>query len=510
MSRILLAEKDPMMGAVLEDRLHVAGHEVELLLDRGRTLGTARKEPADLLILSIDPPGEAPGAIGLELVSALKEDAETRTLPILVLAESNESADRVAALRAGADDYLTQPCDLEELLLRAERLVESGASRAPMLRGDLANYPLWELVQYLQQVDKSGELTLRGTNTNGRIRFRKGDIVDAQWGDLPTTEALLAIFGLKEGRFRFAAGDAEDEPELDPLSSHGLLMQAAWLEDELAKRADQLPRSGAPLVATGGVLAADKGESDLALLPLAEILDHLRAEPRKRLYDLIQDLPIAPQKVRLAIAWLLEHDLVAVPEDAVFESFPSTGELDSTLVLEMAVAEFIAAARRAGLGTSALPFLVLAEPGVWSQLLDVLRRAPGFHRDEKLRALVEQLELRRGGSVTFTSEFGKLSLHVQALESGLRSQTEAILTVCAGALLWLDEATDEELLTAILGRLDKARNAAKGVVVAVRPQALERVSRLVSDLQRWRISSHEPRSLLGIFRLLQPSEKGKK
>lgn len=502
MSRILIVERDAVFGAVLEDRLHVAGHEVELLLDRGRTLEAAGEEPADLLILDLGPPGQD----GLELVGAIKEDAGTRTLPILALSESNKGSDRVAALRAGADDFLTLPCDLEELLLRAERLAVSGASRTPMLRGDLVNYPPWELVQYLQQADKSGELTLRGSRVNSRVHFRGGDIVDAKWGGLPSPEALLAIFGLKKGRFQFVAGESGTEPELDPLSSHELIMQAAWLEDELAKRSDELPRSGAPLVTTGGPLPELEDASAFAELPVAEIHRRLQAEPRKRTYDLINDLPLAPQKTRLAIAWLIEHDLVAVPSDAIFESFATTGELDSTQVLDMAVAEFIAAARRAGFGTTALPFLVLAEPGVWPNLLDVLRRVPGFDRDPKLSAFVDKLESRRAGSISFSSEFGKLSLHVQTLESSLRSQTEAILTVCAGVLLWLDEAADEDLIAAILSRFDKARRSVSGVAVAVRPEVLDRVRGWTSKTRRWHPLSHEPRSLLGIFRLLRPQE----
>ncbi len=494
---ILVAENDPVFGAVLEDRLHVAGHEVELVGESERAVPRAAESPRDLLILEIGPPDDA----GLEVVEALRQRPETRTLPILVLSKSAEAADRVAALRAGADDYLTKPCDLEELLLRAERLVGARAAPRQVLQGDLANHPLWELVQLLQQAGHSGSLSLRGATDTGRLRFAGGEVVGATWGDLPPREALLAVLGLKQGTFRFAAEpDAGGDGE--PLPAHEALMEAAWLEDELQKRRDHLPVSGAPLTAAGGEPPEAEG-LDAEALPVGEVLGAVREGEGIRLFDLIRQLPWAPQKIRLVVAWLVEQGLLSLP--AAAHAYPTTSEITSTQVTEMAVTELLAAAREVGFGTSALPFLIVAEPGNWPALLELLENVPGFQRNDSMRNLKESLSTGRSGSVAIPVELGKLALHVRTLETAAADEIDSTLTVSAGVLLWLDEGAEPALAERVVERLESTRHRARGVVVAGRPEALELARRLTEGRKRWRMSAHAPQSLLGVFRLLQPS-----
>ncbi|MCP4655907.1 MAG: hypothetical protein GY856_10870 [bacterium] len=167
--------------------------------------------------------------------------------------------------------------------------------------------------------------------------------------------------------------------------------------------------------------------------------------------------------------------------------------------------EFLTAARSAGFGTSALPFLILVEPGIWPELLELLESVPGYRRNQSLRGFVEELKLRYGGSVSFPSELGKLSLHVQRLTGEVRANLEAIVTVCAGVLLWLDRGEDEEAIRSVIQRLEAIKGSAVGIVVANK-KVLPVATRLIEGTRRWRISSHAPRSLLGVFRLLQPTD----
>src|SRR5262245_57694493 len=155
-AKVLLIEPDSIFAAALADRLHVAGHEVRRLTDGARAAATAQDEHADLVML-----GESPHA-GLDVVEALRRQPATRTVPVLMLSDRGAPADRVAALRAGVDDYVVKPCDLEELLLRLDRLLASRTAAQQVLQGDLANHPLWEVVQYLGQTRKSGDLQIRG------------------------------------------------------------------------------------------------------------------------------------------------------------------------------------------------------------------------------------------------------------------------------------------------------------------------------------------------------------
>ncbi len=500
-SAILVVEKDPVFGAVLEDRLHVAGHEVELLMDRERAVQKTLAGQADLLILEILQPGNA----GLDIVGDLRGRAETRALPILVLSRSVESVDRVAALRAGADDYLTKPCDLEELVLRAERLVESRGVQAPLLQGDLANHPLWELVQYVQQTAKSGSLVLRGPAGNGSIGFRAGQVVDAKWAELPRREALLALLGMKKGRFRFAASE-ENGSTREALLLSEALMQVAWLEDELENRRDLLPGTGVPLsVASGEVPAlGEDDELTSAGLPFVEVFDLLRKNPGWRLFDIVAELPVAPQKVRLAVAWLVEKEAVSPPDDDALDSYPSTGEITSTQLMDLSVQELLVAAREAGFGTSALPFLIAFEPGVKAELVALLQRVPGFPHNEPLRALVLELTTSKACKTIFATEAGKLVLHLQELDPEVSGELEGVVTVAAGVLLWLDDGSASEVLRRlVVERLD-ASAAATGVLVATSPQIRALAEKLVADRRHWQVSTHAPQSLLGVLRLLQP------
>ncbi len=502
MSAILLVETDPLVGAAFEDRLRSAGHTVTWLLDRQAAADTALASGVDLMILEVT----QPGGVGLEVVSQLCSGGSSE-LPILVLSDSAESADRVAALRAGADDYITKPCDLEELVLRAERLLSSHAVAGPVLQGDLTSYPLWELTQYIKQAQKSGELVLRGPAENGCLRLLAGEVFDASWESLDGKEALLAVMGMKRGTFRFVSDVSKNlpSPAATPIDVGEVLMRAAWLEDELEKRRHHLPATGAPLEDTGSETAPAE-DLDISILPVAQVRDLVAANPRIRIFDLIANLPRAPQSVRLAVAWLVEQGILVLPANADDAAYPDTAQLTSALLLEMEVNEFLTAARRVGFGTSALPFLILVEPGLWSELTDMLEKEPGYHGNQQLQAFVDQLKQRSGGSMRIPCEAGKLSLQARMLTNEICTRVEQIVSVCAGVLLWLDQAEDEELIHRVIGHLEEVNNGAAGVVVSSE-KALPTANRLIAGTRRWRISPYVPQNLIYIFRLLQPTSR---
>lgn len=509
MGKILIAEGDAVFGAVLEDRLHVVGHQVESLSSQNLVINAAARGPSDLLILAIDSAEEE----ALSLIEALKSQLETRTLPILVLAESDNPTRRLAILRAGADEVLGKPCDLEELMIRAERLIGSRTALEPVLHGNLANHPCWGLMQYLRQAAKSGELVLRGASFGGRIRVQRGEVVSAKCGHLRKAEALLALLGLKEGRFRFTSQaesvSAEETTAGSPamlVSIDEVLLQTAWFEDELKKRDGYLPVTGTPLSATDQALPKIE-EEQFTDLPLAEIHQRVSAEPGLRVHDLIKAFPLAPQKIRLAVAWLVEKGVLAPPEGREHDSFPTTTEITSSMLIDIAVSEFLGAAKTAGFSTTALPFLILAEPSVWPVLLKLIQSVPGYQGNDALHVFFDQLRLRNGGSIAFESELGKLSLHAQSLTEEARPRIESVVTACAGVLIWLDEGAEEDLVRGVVERLEKVRGGAAGMMVATQAPVRELAEKLMVGTQRWRVSTHAPQSLLGVLRLLQPTVK---
>lgn len=498
MGKILIVESDPVASAAMEDRLVVEGHRPVIVREPERIAAIAAEEHPDLLLLSLP----RTDAEGREPVAALRQQGETRSLPVLVLARTDDQRERVAILRAGADDFLALPCDLDELALRVERLMGSRAFQMPVLEGNLESYPLWELMQYLQQSQKSGELILQTEVGGGRLVIYQGRVVAARWGDLPGGEALLATLGTRRGHFRFVAGESE-APAGDEPAIQGVLMQAAWLQDELDKRLRHLPPTGAPLQLTGRALPEARLGSELVDLPIEAVFQTIAQQPGCRLFDLIGQLPMARQKIRLAVAWLAEVDVVAVIDREAPGPLPNTQELASSAMVDLAVGAFLRAARAAGFTTTSLPLLMLVEPGNRPRLIELLRRVPGFEQRAGLKQLVEQLERERGGSATFDDELGKLSLHVQFLGLETRKRVEPIVSVCAGIFLWLDTFDDPETVASIATRLEKVRGPALGVAVVSDTERRAELERALAGSDRWQVTSHPPLSLFGVFRLLQ-------
>ena len=123
MKRILLAEDDLQLAANLSDRLAGEGYTVESMCDDRRILAQVTRRVFDLVILAL------PGRAGLDLCRDLRHRG--LQLPILLLLACPEATERVVGLKLGADDCLTRPFALMELLARVEALLRR--TRRPLL-----------------------------------------------------------------------------------------------------------------------------------------------------------------------------------------------------------------------------------------------------------------------------------------------------------------------------------------------------------------------------------------
>lgn len=115
---ILLVEDEENLQEALKLNLELEGYEITGAYDGAEALQAIQKEHFDLMILDIMLP-EIDGITVMETVRLSNPD-----LPILVLSAKNSSADRVLGLKKGADDYLTKPFNLEELLIRVSNLIK--------------------------------------------------------------------------------------------------------------------------------------------------------------------------------------------------------------------------------------------------------------------------------------------------------------------------------------------------------------------------------------------------
>jgi len=115
---ILLVEDEANLHEALKLNLELEGYSVSSAWDGTQALQLLEAEHIDLVILDI----MLPEMDGITVTENIR--VRNLNIPILMLSARNTSADRILGLKKGADDYLTKPFDLEELLLRVSKLIE--------------------------------------------------------------------------------------------------------------------------------------------------------------------------------------------------------------------------------------------------------------------------------------------------------------------------------------------------------------------------------------------------
>lgn len=118
---VLLVEDEASLALALTDRLEAEGYQVTAVGDGDTGLAAASSQGFDLVVLD----GMLPGRDGFDVCRTLRQRGVTT--PILMLSARGQVVDRVVGLQLGADDYLTKPFDVSELLARMEALLRRAA-----------------------------------------------------------------------------------------------------------------------------------------------------------------------------------------------------------------------------------------------------------------------------------------------------------------------------------------------------------------------------------------------
>jgi two-component system alkaline phosphatase synthesis response regulator PhoP len=140
---ILLVEDEPNLHESLKLNLELEGYGITSAFDGTQALKAVQSEYFHLIILDV----MLPGMDGISVMEIIR--VQNNDVPILMLSARNASADRILGLKKGADDYLTKPFHLEELLLRIQKLIDKN--------------------KRLQEKDSSGDIYTFGMN---RIDFK--------------------------------------------------------------------------------------------------------------------------------------------------------------------------------------------------------------------------------------------------------------------------------------------------------------------------------------------------
>ena len=116
---ILICDDDPLILDLLRHRLTARGYRVELARDGSEGLARVAKRRPDAIVLD----AMMPRVDGFEVLRKLRENVETREIPVIILTPRRQERDVLDALELGADDFLTKPFIPEELLSRIGRLL---------------------------------------------------------------------------------------------------------------------------------------------------------------------------------------------------------------------------------------------------------------------------------------------------------------------------------------------------------------------------------------------------
>ena len=183
---ILLAEDDKALSALMQDFFRAAGVAVTPAYDGEQALVLAQAQPFDLLVLDV----MMPGMDGFETLEEIRKE---NSLPILMFTSKNDSISKVRGLRAGADDYLTKPFDMDELIARIASLIrrytrfnhQAGAVQKLDFDGlqiDLENRSVTTENGTFELPPKEFDLLLYCAKHQGKI-LTKQQIYEEVWGE---------------------------------------------------------------------------------------------------------------------------------------------------------------------------------------------------------------------------------------------------------------------------------------------------------------------------------------
>jgi two-component system, OmpR family, alkaline phosphatase synthesis response regulator PhoP len=177
MTRVLIVEDNHDLAFGLRNNLEIEGYAVDVADDGPSGLAAARRNHPDLVVLDL----MLPGMDGYRILRQLREDG--LTMPVLILTARGEEADKVRGFRFGADDYVTKPFGVLELLARIEALLRRSRPAAVAADG--------------RSVERFGEIEVDAATRSVR---RSGDDVPVTPMEFDLLVALLRRKGAVASR----------------------------------------------------------------------------------------------------------------------------------------------------------------------------------------------------------------------------------------------------------------------------------------------------------------------
>ena len=212
MTKVLIVEDEEGLQTILKYNLQTEGYETESVLDGKKALSVIAQSCPDLILLD----WMLPHMSGVDICKSVRQNHELRHVPILMLTARGDEADKVSGLSIGADDYMTKPFSVPELMARIKALLRrAGPKPVPKNKtfGDLK----MDFAQ--KQVFWQGQPVHLGPTEFRLLKifldcpekvFSRADLMKSVWGDSIYVEPRTVDVHVKRLRQALSAAGASD------------------------------------------------------------------------------------------------------------------------------------------------------------------------------------------------------------------------------------------------------------------------------------------------------------
>jgi two-component system phosphate regulon response regulator PhoB len=210
--QILIVDDEQDLVSLLEYNFQQAGFATSVARTGEAALQAARKRRPDLVVLDL----MLPDISGTEVCRQMKADEKLRNLPILMLTAKAEEVDRIVGFELGADDYVTKPFSVRELILRVRAILRgrqpqaelpAGARKVGLIRVDPEAHRCFVGNKEVLLTAMEFKLLLTLIERTGRVQSREQLLSDV-WGITAEVETRTVDTHVK--RLREKLGDARD------------------------------------------------------------------------------------------------------------------------------------------------------------------------------------------------------------------------------------------------------------------------------------------------------------
>src|SRR5262245_19449965 len=219
LGRVLVVEDEQDVAELIRYNLAKEGYDVRVSANGADALRQARESRPELILLDI----MVPQLNGWEVCRRLKQDPETRAIPVIMVTGRAEEGDKVLGFEMGADDYVTKPFSPRELTARVRAVLRRGLAvsgretrhhlKAGELEIDRHRFEVKMRGRAVELTRKEFELLAALVSTPGRV-FGREELLDLVWGRDGFVEPRTVDVHVARLRAKFTAGKLP-EPGID-------------------------------------------------------------------------------------------------------------------------------------------------------------------------------------------------------------------------------------------------------------------------------------------------------